>query len=104
MVEEKISKYDLKHPSDMAFYHVAFQPKYPNVTYIRECITVRPPSTTELGDEHQVSNMYTNDYVGTRGAPSCVETLREIAKTAKSKLVHFFRFCSFRARWRRRNE
>ena len=41
-----------------AFYHVAFQPKYPNYTFTRACVTVRPPPTTELGDEHRVCDNF----------------------------------------------
>ena len=57
MIHKNITKYDLKHTNndDLAFYHVAFQPKYPDYTYVRKCVTIRPPSTTELGDEHRVS-------------------------------------------------
>ena len=57
MIDRRIKNFDLTHTNndDMAFYHVTFQAKYPNYTYMRECITVRPPSSIELLDEHRAS-------------------------------------------------
>ena len=60
MKEEIITNIELSNATydENAFYHVAFQPKYPNYTLTRACVTVRPPPTTELGDEHTVCDKF----------------------------------------------
>ena len=55
-----------------AFYHLAFQPKYPNYTLTRACVTVTPPPTTELGDEHRVCDRF----IVTTYANYCVYVLK----------------------------
>ena len=60
MEEEIITNTELFNATydENAFYHVAFQPKYPNYTFTRACVTVRPPPTTEIGDEHRVCDRF----------------------------------------------
>ena len=60
MIETIITNAELINATydDNAFYHVAFQPKYPDYTLTRTCVTVRPPPTTELGDEHRVGDRF----------------------------------------------
>ena len=62
MIDTVITNTDLINATydNNAFYHVAFQPKYPNYTFTRACVTVRPPPTTELGDEHRVCDRFIN--------------------------------------------
>ena len=33
---------------------MALQPRHLHETYVRECVTLTPPATTHLGDEHKV--------------------------------------------------
>ena len=36
-------------------FHIALQPRYPNSTYIRHCVTIKPPPTAISGaDDHEV--------------------------------------------------
>ena len=61
-MEKTISNEDLQDAkyNDLAFYHVALQPKHPNDTFVRECVTLRPPATSKLLDEHEASFFPTN--------------------------------------------
>ena len=57
-MEKTISNEDLQHANyqDLAFYHVALQPRHPSDTFVRECVTLRPPATSKLVDEHEASS------------------------------------------------
>lgn len=38
---------------ELVNFHIALQPKYPNMTYIRDCVTLRPPPNTASGTYDQ---------------------------------------------------
>lgn len=38
---------------DMVNFHIALQPTYPNMTYIRDCVTIRPPPNAASGTDDQ---------------------------------------------------
>ena len=34
-------------------FHIALQPKYPNKTYVRDCVTIRPPPNVVTDTDDQ---------------------------------------------------
>lgn len=44
---------------DMVHFHIALQPLNPNSTFIRNCVTLRPPPSTASGaDEQKVADFF----------------------------------------------
>ena len=40
-------------------FHIALQPKYPNMTYVRDCVTIRPPpNVVSDTDDQRVSRCW----------------------------------------------
>ena len=48
-----------KAEEDLVNLHIALQPKYPNSTFVRDCVTLKPPPNVASGkDEHKVSKIF----------------------------------------------
>ena len=58
---------------DLVNFHLALQPKYPNSTYIRDCVTIKPPPNAASGkDDQKVSSVFKKDNPDKSHANACL--------------------------------
>ena len=46
------------HEGDLVNFHIALQARYPNSTFVRNCVTLKPPPNAASGkDDHEVRSI-----------------------------------------------